>query len=114
MTASQSRVLMTDLVAEANDFALLDDYIRVGDFRRAGLLMDYTTSDNDDDIKHQCVITKKSFLINIHALKLTLSLVFFLLQNHFHLKMNTILIQMMLICTLMELVMTKTQKMISL
>ena len=49
---------MTDLVAEANVFALLDDHLRVSCFRRTGLLIDYNNSDACDIIKPQNVITK--------------------------------------------------------
>ena len=49
---------MTHLVAEANDLALFDDVMRIGCFRRTGLLMDYTKSSSDDDIKPQGIVSK--------------------------------------------------------
>ena len=45
------RVLMAYLVAEANNLSLIDDYMRVGCFRRIELLIEYTKSKFDDDIK---------------------------------------------------------------
>ena len=47
----------TNLVAEVNDLVFLDDHMRVGYFRRTGLLIYYTKSDADNDIKSQGVIT---------------------------------------------------------
>ena len=58
LTASERKVLMKNLVAEANDLALMDDRMRVGCFRRTGLLMDYVKSECDDDIKPQGVASK--------------------------------------------------------
>ena len=49
---------MTHLVAEANDLALMDDRMRVGCFKRTGLLMEYAKSKFDDDIKPQGVVSK--------------------------------------------------------
>ena len=49
---------MTHLVAEANDLALMDDRMRAGCFKRAGLLMEHTKSEFDDDIKPQGVASK--------------------------------------------------------
>ena len=48
---------MTNFVAEAKDLALFDNCMRIGCFRRTGLLMDYTKSDSDKDIKPQGVIS---------------------------------------------------------
>ena len=58
LTASERRVLMTHLVAEANDLALMDDRMRVGFFKRTGLLIDYSKSEFDDDVKTQGVASK--------------------------------------------------------
>ena len=49
---------MTNLVAEASDLALIDDRMCVGYFKRTGLLMEYTKSKFDDDIKPQGVVSK--------------------------------------------------------
>ena len=98
---------MTDLLAEENDLALLDNHVRNVYFRRARLLIDHTKYDADDDEKPQWMITKIDILIHTQALPLTLQLIF-LLQNRLHLKMNAIMIQVMLIYSLIELVMMKT------
>ena len=51
LIVSERRVLMTHLVAEANNLALMDDCMRVGCFKHAGLLMEYTKSKFDADMK---------------------------------------------------------------
>ena len=58
LIASERRVLAAHLVAEANDLALMDDHMRVGCFKRTGLLIEYTKSKFDDDIKLQGVVSK--------------------------------------------------------
>ena len=55
---------MTDLLAEENDLALLDNHVRNACFRRARLLIDYIKYDADDDEKPQCMITKIDILIH--------------------------------------------------
>ena len=57
MKASERRVLLTDLVEEANDLEFLNDHVRVGYFRCSRVLMNYEKSDADD-IKPQFMITK--------------------------------------------------------
>ena len=52
---------MTHLVAEANELALFYDVMRICCFRRTGLLMDYTKSSSDDDIKPQGIVSKIVF-----------------------------------------------------
>ena len=49
---------MINLATEANDLALMDDRMRIGCFRRTGLLMDYTKYEFDGDIKAQGVVSK--------------------------------------------------------
>ena len=49
---------MTNLVAEANDLALIDDRMRVGCFICTWLLMEYVKSECDEDIKSQGVASK--------------------------------------------------------
>ena len=49
---------MTKLVTEANGLALFDDSMRIGCFRRTGLLMDCTKSNSDDDIKPKGIFSK--------------------------------------------------------
>ena len=44
---------MTDLLAEENDLALLDNHVRNVYFRRARLLIEHTKYDADDDEKPQ-------------------------------------------------------------
>ena len=69
-------------------------------------------SDSVDDMKPQGIITKVA-TPDSHANAKTDSNIdfFFFIQNILHLKMSTIVIQMMLIWTLVELVTMKTQKM---
>ena len=71
LTASERRVLMTHLVAEANDLALMDDRMRVGCFKCTGLLMDYTKSEFDDDIKPKALCPKLLCLIRVKSLMIT-------------------------------------------
>ena len=49
---------MTHFVTEANDLALFDDIMRIGFFRQTGLLIDYTKSSSNDDIKPQSIVSK--------------------------------------------------------
>jgi len=71
LTASERRVLMTHLVAEANDLALMDDRMRVGCFKRTGLLMEYIinlnlmTTSNPKALypKLLCLIRVKSLMM---------------------------------------------------
>ena len=65
---------MACLVAEENDLALLDYYVRNLCFRRARLLICHTKYDAGDDAKPQCIITKIDILIHTQALTLTLTL----------------------------------------
>ena len=51
LTASDRGVLMSNLVAKANDIALENDNMRVGCFIRTGGLMEFTKSDADKLIK---------------------------------------------------------------
>ena len=68
MTASEFRVLINYIVAEANDITMRNDNARVGWFLRTGCLLEFTKSSNDDKIKPQGV--KSKIVIpetNIHA-----------------------------------------------
>ena len=58
LIASERRFLITYLVAEVNNLALFDDVTRIGCFRRTGLLVDYTKSSSNDDIKPQGIVSK--------------------------------------------------------
>ena len=51
LIASKRRVLITHLVAEASNLFLFDDATHIGCFRQTRLLMDYTKSSSNDDIK---------------------------------------------------------------
>ena len=58
MTASERRVLINNIVAEANDVTMMNDGARVGCFLRTGCLLEFTKSSNDDKIKPQGVTSK--------------------------------------------------------
>ena len=58
LTASERRVLLSHLVAEATDLAMKDDKMRIGCFKRTGCLMTYHPSDMDNDIKPQGVTSQ--------------------------------------------------------
>ena len=62
MTASERRVLMHNLVADATDAAINKDVLRIGYFERTGSLMHFTKSDADRNIRPQGAVSK----IDIH------------------------------------------------
>ena len=51
LIVSERRVLMTHLVAKGNNLALIDDRMRIECFKHIGLLIEYTKSKFDNDIK---------------------------------------------------------------
>ena len=58
MTASDRRVLLSNLVGEANKLVLHDDDMRVNCFVRTGCLLEYEQSQSDDLVKPQGVHSK--------------------------------------------------------
>ena len=58
MTASERRVLINHLVAEATEKVMKNDEMRVNCFVMTGSLLQYTKSEADDLIKPQGVRTK--------------------------------------------------------
>ena len=58
LTAGEMRILMTNLVAEANDLDFFDDRMHTCCFRRTGSFMDCTKYNSDDDIKSQGIVSK--------------------------------------------------------
>ena len=58
LIASERRVLITNLVTDANDLAIFDDRMRMCCFRRTELLMDCKKSNRDDYVKPQGIVSK--------------------------------------------------------
>ena len=58
MTASERRVLINNIVAEANGVTMMNNGVRVGFFLRTGCLLELTKSSNDDKIKPQGVTSE--------------------------------------------------------
>ena len=58
MTASEYKVLINNLIAEATDATIKKDDLRIGCFDRTWCLMHFTKSDTDDEIRPQGVVSK--------------------------------------------------------